>query len=240
MFSQAGLLEYGAGIGCAVWIALRFSSFSIPCRAKAFLASQLLSSRSLARKIRPSPLLCGGYWNPLLFVEGSRFWPSHPSALSEYSTVLFDVMSRVFSQFVHQVRDSPHAGFERTTQRVLEDVCDLPIRNRVACKIDNLVAQARFEEDDFRRESADVVWGSSYVAPSERDLTVDIFVQVYGVVCVGEHGLPQVFRQGGEVASASDISLQQTQERTDGRVFMGGVYAAESALSHITIHNLLI
>ncbi|MDH0757156.1 helix-turn-helix transcriptional regulator [Pseudomonas juntendi] len=31
------------------------------------------------------------------------------------------------------------------------------------------------------------------VAPSERDPTVDIFVQVYGVVCVGEHGLRHVF-----------------------------------------------
>lgn len=68
---------------------------------------------------------------------------------------------------------------------------------------------------------------SSHVAASDRDLTIDIFVQIYGVVCVGEHGLRQVFRQSGEVAAASDISLQQTQVRTDGRVFVGGFYAAD-------------
>lgn len=68
---------------------------------------------------------------------------------------------------------------------------------------------------------------SSHFAASDRDLTIDIFVEVYTVVCVGEHGLRQVFRHSGEVAASSDISLQQAQERTDGRVLVGGFDAAD-------------
>jgi len=68
---------------------------------------------------------------------------------------------------------------------------------------------------------------SSHVAASDRDLTVDIFVQIYPVVRISEHGLRQVVRECGDVASASDIRLQQTQEGTDGGVFMDGFYAAD-------------
>lgn len=67
------------------------------------------------------------------------------------------------------------------------------------------------------------------VALSDRDFTVDLFVQANGVVCGGEQGLRQVFRQGGKAAPASDICFQQTQECADGSVFMEGLGAADYA-----------
>lgn len=59
------------------------------------------------------------------------------------------------------------------------------------------------------------------------------------MVCVGEPGLRQVFRQSVEVAAASDISLQQTQERTHSRVFMDGFYAADHDFTPRTSNAIL-
>ncbi|MNH31165.1 hypothetical protein D3C79_915030 [compost metagenome] len=63
-----------------------------------------------------------------------------------------------FLQLLEQVRHSPHVTFERAGQHTFEEAGNLSVRHCVAREVDNLIAEARFEENDFRCQRTDVVW----------------------------------------------------------------------------------